>query len=118
MAPYQASSKYVQQVSKWVSTWVERCHVSTPRTLHSSALLGPSTQTHSHSVRRWRELAYLLTYVITHVRTCALTYFYQGLEAIPGSLEMRPSAAHPDCPVGLSLVQYNNPSIPQQAVAA
>lgn len=37
---------------------------------------------------------------------------YQNLEPIPGSLEMRPVAGHPDCPEGLSLLPYNNPSIP------
>ena len=37
---------------------------------------------------------------------------YQGLEPIPGSLEMRPVAGHPDCPEGLSLLPYSNPSIP------
>jgi len=38
---------------------------------------------------------------------------YQNLEPIPGSLEMRPMAGHPDCPKGLSLLPYDNPSIPQ-----
>ena len=36
----------------------------------------------------------------------------QNLESIPGSLEMRPVAGHPDCPEGLDLRPYDNPSIP------
>ena len=35
---------------------------------------------------------------------------YQALEPIPGSLEMRPTAAHPDSPDGKELSPYSDPA--------